>query len=142
MASGRPNEIARVSGEPGFNRLQGLPIAGKDGRLRGIVTQGDLLRALELDPYGKMTAPESGSGPPIVADPDELAFDALFRMRQNNIGRRLVVSLEDPRVMVGFLNRASLLGAWTSQMEEEGVRGHGWLARFMKSENELKAAEK
>jgi CBS domain-containing protein len=122
--------------------LQGLPIAGKDGRLSGIVTQGDLLRALELDPSGKMTLRKAGSGPPIVAYADELAFDALFRMRQNNIGRRLMVSLEDPRVMVGFLNRASLHGAWTRQLVEEGVREHGWLARFMKSENELKAAEK
>jgi CBS domain-containing protein len=142
MACGRPNEIARASGEPGFNRLQGLPIAAEGGRRKGIVTQEDLSRELELDPYGKMTVREAGSGPPIVAHPDELAFDGLFRKAQNDIGRLLVMGLEDPQRMVGSLNRASLLGAWTRQREEEAVREHGWLARFMKSENELKAAER
>jgi hypothetical protein len=87
MACGRPNEIARASGEPGFNRLQGLPIAAEGGRL-------------------------------------------------------LVMSLEDPQRMVGSLIRASLLGACTRQRKEEAVREHGWLVRFMKSENELKAAER
>ena len=39
-------------GEPGYNLTQGLPIASADGKLVGIVTQGDLLRALEQDPKG------------------------------------------------------------------------------------------
>jgi chloride channel protein, CIC family len=142
MAGGGGNENGRPTGEPGFNRMQCLPIADKDGRLRGIVTQGDLLRALEHDPHGKVTVLEAGSSPPIVVYPDELAFDALLRMLENNIGRLPVVSREDPRVMVGFVNRPSILSAWTRHMEEEGVREHGWLARFMQSENESKATEK
>jgi chloride channel protein, CIC family len=142
MAGGGPTENGGASGEPGFNRMQGLPIAGKDGHLAGIVTQGDLLRALEHDPHGKMTVLEAGSSPPIVTYPDESVFDALFRMLQNNIGRLPVVNREDPQVMVGFVNRPSILSAWTRHLEEEGVREHGWLAQFMKSENEVKAREK
>ena len=38
--------------EPGFNLTEGLPIARSDGRLVGVVTQGDVLRALEKDPAG------------------------------------------------------------------------------------------
>jgi CIC family chloride channel protein len=116
--------------EPGFNVTEGLPIAGSDGRLVGIVTQGDLLRALEQDPLGKITVSAAGGGKkPIVAFPDELVFEALFRMLHSNIGRLPVVSREDPERMVGYLNRAGILNAWTRQMHEEGVREHGWLRK-------------
>ena len=109
-----------------FNLTDGLPIVGSDGCLCGIVTQGDLLRALEGDPEGKLTVLETGSNKPIVTYPDEFAFDAMWRMLQNNIGRLPVVSREDPKKMVGYFNRSSILGAWSRQMEEEGVREHGW----------------
>jgi chloride channel protein, CIC family len=114
--------------EPGFNLTEGLPIA--DGKLLGIVTQGDLLRALEKDPQGSTKVIDAGSTKLICAYPDELAFDALYRMLQNNIGRLPVISREDSGRLIGYLNRASLLSAWTRQMEEEGVREHGWFARW------------
>jgi len=117
-------------GEPAFNLTQGLPIAGKDGRLAGIVTQGDLLRALEMDSGGKSTVLEAGSRNLIVSHPDELAFDALYRMLQNEIGRLPVVSRQNPREMVGYLNRSSILSAWGRQMEEEGTREHGWVRQW------------
>ncbi|MGH9713503.1 MAG: chloride channel protein [Candidatus Acidiferrales bacterium] len=123
---------AEDGAESAFNRMQGLPITGEDGRLVGVVTQGDLLRALEADPQGKMSVLEAGSNEPIVAFPDELAFEALLRMLQNNIGRLPVVSRENPREMVGFLNRAGILSAWTRHMEEEGVREHGWLTQMLR----------
>jgi CBS domain-containing protein len=86
-----------------------------------------LLRALENDPSGKVTVLEAGSDKPIVAYPDELTHDAMYRMLQNNIGRLPVVSREDPAKMVGYFNRSSLLSAWSRQVHEEGVREHGWI---------------
>jgi CIC family chloride channel protein len=120
-------------GEPAFNLTQGLPIIGQDGKLAGVVTQGDLLRALEADPEGKASVLEAGSRNLIVAHPEESASDALFRMLQNDIGRLPVVSRENPKAMVGYLNRSSILGAWTRQMEEEGVREHGWVKKWRAS---------
>jgi H+/Cl- antiporter ClcA len=117
-------------GEPSFNLTQGLPIIDNDGKLVGVVTQGDLLRALEADPKGTTTVLEAGSRNLAVAYPDESAFDALFRMLQNDIGRLPVVSREDPKQMVGYLNRSSILGAWTRQMEDERVREHGWVKKW------------
>jgi chloride channel protein, CIC family len=111
-----------------YNLTEGLPIVKSDGCLCGIVTQGDLLRALETDPEGKLTVLEAGSNKPIVTYPDEFAFDAMYRMLQNNIGRLPVVSREDPKKMVGYFNRSSILNAWARHMDEEGVREHGWLA--------------
>jgi chloride channel protein, CIC family len=116
--------------QPGFNVTEGLPIAGADGKLAGIVTQGDLLRALEKDPQGSVPVLAAGSNKLIVAYPDEFAVDALLRMLQHDIGRLPVVSREEPGKMVGYLNRSSILSAWTRQMEEEGIREHGWIRRW------------
>ena len=98
--------------------------------LTGIVTQGDLLRALENDSDGTITVLEAGSNNPIVAYPDELAFDAMYRMLQHNIGRMPVVSREDSKTLVGYFNRSSILGAWARQKDEEELREHGWYRRW------------
>jgi chloride channel protein, CIC family len=120
-------------GEAAYNLTQGLPIADADGKLAGVVTQGDLLRALEKEPPGTMTVLEAGSNRPIVAYPDELVHDAMHRMLQHNIGRLPVVARENPRMMVGYFNRASVLGAWTRPLEEEGIREHGWIRKWRNS---------
>jgi CIC family chloride channel protein len=120
-------------GEPAYNLTQGLPIVSSDGKLVGVVTQGDLLRALELDPKGTITVLEAGSQRLVVAYPDELAHDAMYRMLQRDIGRLPVVSRENPQQMVGYFNRSSLLGAWTRQMEEESIREHGWIRQWRNS---------
>ncbi len=120
-------------GEPAYNLTQGLPIVSSDGKLVGVVTQGDLLRALELDPKGTMTVLDAGSRQLIVAHPDELAHDAMYRMLQRDIGRLPVVSRENPQQMVGYFNRSSLLGAWTRQLEEESIREHGWIRQWRNS---------
>jgi chloride channel protein, CIC family len=116
--------------EPGYDITEGLPIATADGQLVGIVTQGDLLRALETDPAGRMAVAEAGTTNPVVAYPDELVVDALFRMLKRDIGRLPVVSRVDASRMVGYLNRGSILKAWTRQMHEEGVREHGWFRKL------------
>ncbi len=132
---------ARV-GRSQYNLTEGLPIAADDGTLVGVITQGDLLRALEDDPTGKTKVADAGGHQPIVAFSDEQAFDALFRMLQNNIGRLPVVTRENPDRMVGYLNRSSILSVWTRQMEEEGVREHGWLDRMLKTEKFAEAGRK
>jgi len=121
--------------KPLVNLAEGLPIISSDGRLVGIVTQSDLLRAFERDPEGKMTVAGAGSGSLIVAYPDEPVADALHRMLQHDIGRMPVVTRDDPRHMVGYLVRSSILSAWTRQLEEEGIREHGWLARWRAASN-------
>jgi len=136
MIRGKPATEQMLGGEgtsgneAAMNFTDGLPIVGDDGLLVGIITQGDLLRALESDPKGAVTVLEAGSNEPIVAFPDEFVHDAMSRMLHNDIGRLPVVSREEPGKMVGYFNRANVLGAWARQMEEEGVREHGWLAQW------------
>jgi hypothetical protein len=35
--------------------------------------------------------------------------------------------------MLGYFNRASLLGAWTRQIEDERLREHGWIRKWRNS---------
>ena len=127
-------------GEPKYNLTQGLPIVGDGERLLGVVTQGDLLRALEDDSRGAITVLDAGSSKPIVAYADEFVHDAMLRMLENNIGRLPVVTREDPQKMVGYFNRASVLDAWTRHVEEEGLREHGWIRKWKRANHGTRRA--
>ena len=120
---------------PALDLRDGLPVVAKDGKLTGIITQGDLLRALESNPEGEITVSEAGSQTPIVAYTDEPLEDALHRMLRHDVGRLPVVRRSDPDKMVGYLNRSNLLGAWTRQLEQESVRDDGWLLRWRRPQN-------
>jgi H+/Cl- antiporter ClcA len=135
-------ELTARIGRSEYNLSEGLPVAGDGGKLVGVVTQGDLLRALEDDPAGRTKVVNAGGHTPIVAFSDEQAFDALSRMLQNNIGRLPVVTRENPERMVGYLNRSSILSVWTRQIEEEGVREHGWLDRMLKTDKFAEAGRR
>jgi CIC family chloride channel protein len=119
-------------GEPSYNLTQGLPIVTTDGKLAGIVTQGDLLRALERDVTGAMSVLEAGSNQLIVAYSDELVHDAMRSMVSQDVGRLPVVSRDDPEKMVGYFNRVCLITAWSRQAQDENVRDRGWIDRWKK----------
>jgi H+/Cl- antiporter ClcA len=120
-------------GEPGYNLTQGLPIVSKDGKLVGVVTQGDLLRAIAQNPEGAMSVFDAGSKELITAYPDELVHDAMESMLRHNIGRLPVVRRDDSRKMVGYFNRSCLLTAWSLQAEDEKVRERGWFHHWGQS---------
>jgi chloride channel protein, CIC family len=127
-------ELAERMGrrESGYNVTQGLPIVTLEGKLAGIVTQGDLLRALERDATGAMSVLEAGSKQLIVAYPDELVHDAMRSMVNHDVGRLPVVSRDDPQKIVGYFNRASLITAWSRQEQDESVRDRGWIDQWKK----------
>jgi chloride channel protein, CIC family len=118
----------------GASLTRGLPIVANNAELLGILTQSDMLRTLEKDPAGDATVLDAATKRLLVAFPDERVFDALFRMIQNDVGRLPVVERTDPKKMVGFLNRSSVLNAWTRQFEEENLREKGWFGKFFPAE--------
>lgn len=128
-------EIAQnmAMNKSGFRAAQGVPIVSKEGKLVGLVTQRDLLRALDKDPSGKQPVFSEITRELVVAYPDELAYDALLRMLRDDVGRLPVVAREDPTRLVGYLGRASFLVAWRRQAEEEFVREEGWLGDWRDS---------
>lgn len=114
-----------VANDPQYKRA-GIPIVDEDGRLVGMITRGDVLRAVEGDGGRDRTVLEAGSSLPLVAYPDELLGDAVGRMLRAGIGRLPVVSREDPRQLVGYLGRPEVMAARLRQLDEEDVRERTW----------------
>jgi H+/Cl- antiporter ClcA/CBS domain-containing protein len=115
-----------ANGDPALSHRQGTLIVDDEGNLAGIITRGDLIRALDKSPDGR-TVLEAGSQHLIVTFPDEILHDAVTRMVRHDIGRLPVVRRSDSRQVVGYLGRASVMTARLRRHEEEHHREAGWL---------------
>jgi len=115
--------------DPEVSRHQGMLVLDANGRLVGMITRGDVLRALEKDPSGQMTILDAATKDVIVTYPDELLHDASAKMLRNNIGRLPVVDRKDPRRVVGYLGRPGIMAARLRRLDEEHVREPGWFGR-------------
>jgi len=122
------NRIARH--DPEVSQHQGMFIVDANNRLSGVITRGDVMRALDRDPSGEITVLEAGNQNVIVSYPDELLHDASIKMLRNNIGRLPVVDRYDPTRVVGYLGRSGIMAARLRRLEEEHVRERGWLEGF------------
>jgi len=106
---------------------QGLLIVDSDGSLQGIITRADVLRALEEDLSGGRTVLEVGKRDLVVTYPDEVLSDALAKMLTHNIGRLPVVERANPRKIVGYIGRQSIMSGRLRRFQEEHVRERGWI---------------
>jgi CIC family chloride channel protein len=116
--------------EPEVSRHQGMLLLDEEGKLVGLITRGDVLRALDEDPSGAMTLREAGSRKVIVTYPNETLHEAAAKMLRNNIGRLPVVDRKDPQQVVGYLGRPNIMAARLRRLDEEHVREPGWVKRF------------
>jgi CBS domain-containing protein len=127
----RLSELARMigSGDASLSKHQALPIVDEERRLLGIITRGDILRAVsERDPE-KTTVLEAGSTDLVVAYEDETVHEAVAKMLRHNIGRLPVVSRSQPDILTGYIGRAEVLKARLYKLHEEHVRQPGWIRR-------------
>jgi chloride channel protein, CIC family len=133
-ASMRLDELAEkiAKHDPAVSHHQGLFIVDEDGKLAGIITRGDVLRALDEHPSGTVSVLEAGSRDLIVAFPDELISEASNKMLRNDVGRLPVVDRADPRKLVGYLGRQGVMAARLRRLHEEHVREPGWIGTFDK----------
>jgi chloride channel protein, CIC family len=116
--------------DPEVSRHQGLLILDSKGKLAGVITRGDVMRALDADPSGGLTVLDAGSRDVVVTYPDEMLHDASAKMLRNNIGRLPVVDRKDPRKVVGYLGRPGIMAARLRRLDEEHVREPGWIKKF------------
>jgi len=116
--------------DPGVSRHQGMFVVDGDGKLSGVITRGDVMRALNVDPSGSATVLDAGSREVVVTYPDEMLHDASAKMLRNNIGRLPVVDRKDPRRVVGYLGRPGIMAARLRRLDEEHVREPGWIKGF------------
>jgi CBS domain-containing protein len=116
--------------DPKYVRYHAFVVTDGDGQLTGIVTHGDVLRALEENQDDNMSVLEAGTRDPIVTHPDELLYDAAGKMLRAGVGRLPVVSRQNSKEIVGYLNRSGVLSARLKRMHEEGHREPGWLTAW------------
>ena len=116
--------------DPAVWRHQGMFVVDGDGKLSGVITRGDVMRALNVDPSGAVTVLDAGSHDVVVTYPDEMLHDASAKMLRNNIGRLPVVDRKDRRRVVGYLGRPGIMAARLRRLDEEHVREPGWIKRF------------
>ncbi|MGA9393490.1 MAG: chloride channel protein [Candidatus Sulfotelmatobacter sp.] len=115
--------------EPAVARHEALLILDDGGKLSGIITRGDLLRALDRDPSGAMDVLEAGSNKLIVTHPDELVSEAASKMLRYDIGRLPVVDRADHGKAIGYLSRSGVMGARLRGFRDEHLREPGWFPR-------------
>ena len=111
-----------------LGRRQDWPIVDDAGRLVGLITRGDLVRALEREGSEDETVLDAGSRRLVVAYPDELLEEATAKMLEHDIGRLPVVRRDDSTRLVGFLGRAGVMAVLLQATREERVRDPGWLS--------------
>ena len=103
------------------------PIVDAKGGLAGVITRGDVVRAMERKAEPAATVLEVGSSPPITAYPDEMLEEAVDKMIARGVGRLPVVARENPTRLLGYLGRKGIAEAWEDLREEDQVREAGWL---------------
>ena len=133
LASVSLSELAdRIgSGDPQVSRHQGMLVLDGEGKLSGIITRGDVLRALEKNPSG--TVLDACSRNVVVTYPDETLHEASEKMLRYNVGRLPVVDRADERRIVGYLGRPGIMAARRRKIDEEYVREPGWFKGFRRT---------
>jgi CIC family chloride channel protein len=113
--------------DPEVTRHQGMLVTDATGKLAGLITRGDVMRALANDPSGNMTVLDAASRDLIVTYPDESLHAAAAKMLRHNIGRLPVVDRNQPQRVVGYLGRSGIMAARLRRLDEEHVREPGWV---------------
>ncbi len=119
--------------DPAVARHEALLILDDAGKLAGIITRGDIVRALDKDPSGAMSVQEAGKTHLVVTYTDELVSEAAAKLLRFDVGRLPVVDRADERKVVGYLGRASILAARLRRYQDEYVREEGWLKGFARN---------
>jgi H+/Cl- antiporter ClcA len=133
------DRIAR--NDPAVSRHQGMVLLDQQGKLAGIVTRGDVLRALADDPKGSLTVLEAGNPRVIVTFADEVLHEASAKMLRHNVGRLPVVERNDPRTVVGYIGRPGIMAARLRRLDEEGIRETGWAGNLFPARRNTRSVE-
>jgi arabinose-5-phosphate isomerase len=89
-------------------RAGAAAVIGADGRLAGIITDGDIRRAVLADDHAlSRRADDVMTRDPKLAGPDEPAIEALRLMKEYKIGDMPVVDAD--RRLLGMLNLKDML---------------------------------
>jgi len=116
---------SKMATDPVFASRQAVVLVDEQGALAGIVTRGDIVRAVGAGGAVGKTVAEIGARELIVTYPDQPLNTAIAQMLKEDIGRMPVVDPEQPKRVVGYLGRAAILSARMRFHGEEHVREKG-----------------
>ncbi len=116
---------------------QGFPVIDAEGRLAGVLTRRDLLRA---DHEPSVAVGTLVARPPVVVYEDSSLRAAADRMVREDIGRLVVVDRAQPTFPTGILTRSDLLAAHRRRLDEATVRHAGTRPPTVRSDVELTTA--
>ncbi|HEY7193465.1 MAG TPA: chloride channel protein, partial [Gemmatimonadales bacterium] len=108
--------------DPVLARRGEWPLVDEAGKLVGLITRGDLVRALDDEDSEDATLRDMGSRQLVVTYTDELLEEATAKMITHDIGRLPVVERDDPSRLVGLLGRAGVMAVWRYATREEQTR--------------------
>ncbi len=103
----------------------GLPVLNSHGDLVGVVTLTDYQKALQRPDFADLCVRDIMTRDVKVAYPDENLWQVLRRMGIHNIGRLPVVSRQNPKRLVGWIQRRDIIRAYNlalAKQEEEAQR--------------------
>jgi H+/Cl- antiporter ClcA len=106
-------------------RRQGAPVVDGAGKLFGIITQSDVMRAIH-EGRGSDPVSEVCSTALVVTHKDELLREVVSSMLRHDIGRLPVVDEDDTTKLVGYLDRSHIFTGRKKWYEEENHREHRW----------------
>jgi chloride channel protein, CIC family len=124
-------QLARL--DPVLARRTAWPLVDEAGHLVGIVTRGDLVRALEEPDSDARSVLDAGTSQLIVTYEDELLERAAQKMVTHDVGRLPVVRREAPTQLVGWLGRTGVMVASLRGAIDERHREAGWLTEHLRA---------
>ena len=114
-----------VHDDPELGRDHAWPLVADGGRLVGILTRGDMLRAFEEDHDAEPTALEAGTSVLTVAHPDELLDEAMNAMIMRSVKQLPIVDRNDPQRVIGMVDGNVIAAVWSELHDEDHRRESG-----------------
>ena len=114
-----------VHDDPALGRDHAWPLVADGGRLVGILTRGDMLRAFEEDHDAEPTALAAGTSALTVAHPDELLDEAMNAMIMRSVKQLPVVDRDDPHRVIGMVDGNVIAAVWSELHDEDHRRESG-----------------
>jgi CBS domain-containing protein len=91
------------------NEISGMPVAADDGRVIGVITEADIVRALlEGKRLENLTASDVMTGPPITVDQNTSLEDVMKSMEDYRIVR---VPVTNDNKLIGIIARRDVIKA-------------------------------
>jgi CBS domain-containing protein len=118
-----------------YSNYHSFPVVDENDELVGIITKGDILKSMKNDSIPDCKVSEVMTSSLWVTFPDETVHVAAMKMARNNIGRLPVVDRRNPKQLLGYFGRSSVLAARYIRSREEYEREAGWLKYSFRSDH-------